>query len=70
MLGYIIDITIAHTPIDMADGNAIKIAAKDLTNFLGGITMRDLGGLAFNESAHDRPVEPCRLQMSRGCGCC
>jgi hypothetical protein len=48
---HFIEVAVADTPIDVADGDAVKITAKDFADLLGGITVGDLGGLALNESA-------------------
>ena len=44
-----IQITVAQAPVDMANGDAIEIAAKDFADLLGGIAVRDLRRARFDE---------------------
>src|SRR5512139_3638396 len=49
--GNFVDVLITKIPIALPDRDTIKVAPKDLANFLGSITVRDLGGFRINESA-------------------
>jgi len=49
--GNLIEVGIANLPVAVADGNGIKVAAVDFADFFGGITVLDLGGGGFDESA-------------------
>ena len=47
--GHLVYVLVAHHPITVTDGDAIKIATIDLANFLGCVAVGDLGGGTFNE---------------------
>jgi hypothetical protein len=46
VFGHFVDVLIAEVPVALADGNAAEVAAENLPNLLGGVAMRNLGGVS------------------------
>ena len=47
----VVQVVVADAPVDVADGDAVEIAAEDLADLFGGVAVRDLGGLANSMKA-------------------
>ena len=68
VLRYFIDIGVPNRPVAVADGDAVEIAPVDLADFLGGVTVRNLGGLALDERAVPAELSHASFERTAGAG--
>ena len=53
---------VADLPVDVADGDAVVVAAEDLTDLLGGVAVGDLGRAALDELGVAPELRHARLE--------
>ena len=58
------DVLVANAPVDVADGNAVVVAAQDVTDLLPRVTVADLGRRRVEE--HRVAAELCHSGLEAG----
>ncbi len=63
---HVADVLVAHLPVALANGDAIKVATHDVADLLGSVPVGDLRGLGLDEGCVSPQLGHPRLEGTPG----